>query len=65
MFGINMIIVLSILLSADGVPYAGVPVPVTVGVHLALTINCCLLAIAGIAFAIYCMIFNFQYRERK
>ena len=55
----------TLVLSTDGIPYAGVPVPITVGVHPALTVVCCLLAAAGIAFAIYCMIFNFQHRERK
>ena len=47
------------------IPYDGVPIEEDVTVALPLTVIVILLATAGIAFTIACLIFNFVFREKK
>ena len=47
------------------IPFDGVPIEEDVTVSVALTVIYGLLATAGIAFTITCLIFNFVFRERK
>ncbi len=50
----------------DGlVPYDGVPIEEIETVAMSLTVIYCLLATAGIVFAIVCLVFNFVFRKRK
>ena len=46
-------------------PYDGVPLEEVVSVHLSLTVIFSILATAGIAFAVACLIFNWIFRNRK
>ena len=55
----------STTISADGTPFDGVPIEEDVTVSVALTVIYGLLATAGIAFTIACLIFNFVFREKK
>lgn len=47
------------------IPYDGVPKKEIATVHIAITCLYFVLAFAGIAFAIACLIFNFIYRNQK
>jgi hypothetical protein len=47
------------------VPYDGVALKVTATYHTAVTVLFMLLACAGIAWAVVCLIFNFKFRNSK
>ena len=47
------------------VPYDGVPTNKYVTVAIPVTIVYILLSVAGIIFAILCLIFNFVYRNKR
>ena len=47
------------------IPYDGVPTEKEVSVDLSLTVIFSVLATAGIAFAVVCLVFNFIFRDKK
>ena len=54
------------LLILDGlVPYDGVPGEKYVTVAIPVTVVYILLSVAGIIFAVLCLIFNFVYRNKR
>ena len=54
------------LLMLDGlVPYDGVPGEEYVTVAIPVTVVYILLSVAGIIFAVLCLIFNFVYRNKR
>lgn len=54
------------LLLLDGlVPYDGVPGEEYVTVAIPVTVVYILLSVAGIIFAVLCLIFNFVYRNKR
>lgn len=56
---------LSNTIPAGPVPYDGVPLKENATYHTAVTVIFMLLACAGIALAVVCLIFNFIYRKSK
>ena len=64
----KLIIIISLyykLLSSDGIPSDGTPTKIFSGVHVAITVILDMFAIAGIIFAIVCLLFNVAFRKRK
>lgn len=50
----------------DGkVPYDGSPVVAVDHTHLAVTVIYCLLGIAGLVFAVACLVFNTLYKNKR
>ena len=47
------------------IPYDGVPTEEVVSVDLSLTVLFSVLATAGIAFGVVCLVFNFIFRDKK
>ena len=47
------------------IPYDGIPLEEVVSVHPSLTVIFSILATAGIAFAVACLVFNFIFGNRK
>ena len=50
---------------SDGIPPDGTPVDVISGRALALSVVLLLLSVAGIAFTMFCLLFNIVFRQRK
>lgn len=58
-----MIVVYCFLL--DGVPFDGIPKEELQVLHVSVTITFVVLSTAGIAFAIFCIVFNYIFRKKK
>ena len=54
-----------VVLYTDGIPYDGVPINQIVSIHVAVSVIFFVLATVGIAFAVFCIIFNFIFRNKK
>jgi len=52
-------------MSADGIPYDGVPLEQVVTVHISVTVIVVFLAFCGIILTAACLVFNFVFRERR
>ena len=61
----HIISVHNVLHHTDGIPNDGVPIEEVVTVSLALTVVYMILAVAGIVFAIICLIFTLIFRKKK
>ena len=48
----------------DGIPNDGIPIEEVVTVSVALTVVYVILAVAGLVFAMGCLLFNLLFRQR-
>ena len=50
---------------SDGVPYDGVPDTDTATINPFVTVTYFVLVTAGISFTVFCLVFNFIFRNKK
>ena len=62
---LQALLVLCVSYPLGGLPFDGVPIEELVSVHISVTSVFVVLSTAGIAFAIFCTIFNITFRQKK